>query len=178
VQGFVSLFFFLFYYLAEVHSVENTFYHDSPHSIEIQRKADLVDQRWEAFQDELRWYLVYTAPATRITEKFSGKNKEEYEGQEAYLKEKWTCEHDTLAQNLACMQEAFLEFREKTALALASDYGDGQYASTMSARAELELTKWYTEYVENNLFPVKWKELYQQFVKSKAKKNQEKDTPY
>lgn len=128
---------------------------DSPYRLKALSIYEKADHRWEEFQGETDWFLK-TIPV-----KYEIENENDLEKS---LHQKWSEEQKEFIQAFLEVQEKFLEFRDKLGY-LFSLNGTGHYADCSSAGVSLEVTNWYTHYLENHLFPSNWEKTY---LKSKS----------
>lgn len=110
---------------------------DSPYRLKALSIYEKADQRWEEFQRESSWFLQSVAVNDGV------ESEPDKEFIQAFIE----------------MQEKFLEFRDKLGRLLFLN-GTGHYADCSNASACLEVTNWYTHYLENNLFPFNWEKAY------------------
>ncbi len=166
-KRFISFMFFSFFFLRlDAHEDSS---HDSPHSIEIVNQGKTIEERWANFEDEIAWFLQYRNPFTKLGH--SNEKLNEEDSQNNYLIEKWNRKQEYFVQSLSQADEAFFEFRRKVAEALSLESGEGRYAQSLSAQAELDLTNLYIEFMEGRLFPKDWKESYEKYKKSSSIKD-------
>jgi hypothetical protein len=123
-----------------------------------------ADKRLEMLNAEIKWFLDYCAP-TRQSVRVKSKEEENF-----YVK-KWQGEHMQLIESVRNVQSEFFAFREKMADVLSVRFDQGRHGASLSAKTTLDLTKWYVKYIEDNLFPFGWEELYKEYLKEQKQEN-------
>lgn len=134
---------------------------ESPcHIQEINQEFSLIDQRWDLFKDRLNWFFEYTAVKVEC---------DPNDDMEVWLKGKCEKEHERLKESVMHLSDEFLEFRMKTAQVFEGRFHPASYSRTIYANTCQDLTEWYVNYIEANLFPADWKSLYEQYVHEKER---------
>ena len=115
---------------------------EAPYAIEGDLYLDQTRDRWDQFEEEMKWFLVYS-------------NHDQ-----------------ALIRHLAKAQDSFFELRHAIYDGIAADWEEGaKGVFPFQARSLLKLTDWYTNFIEETFFPKGWEELYQKaYLEKQASK--------
>lgn len=140
---------------------------ESIHSQEAFSYYEKADDCWETYQDEIRWFIKYQKPDDDPQD--SEPNEEDLR-----IRKKERQDYLQMVETIALANNQFLYFRDRVAESLAAPYNSNAYAASIHALAIFELTKWYTNYMQENLFPSNWPSLYKlQSLASTSNSNSE-----
>lgn len=168
--------FYSLFYILQLSAAEEQFTcRDSIHAIVAHNQREQAQKKWDLFQEEMAWYLYHYKDPLRQFSAITENNTLEEIELKNYLKERWTRQHQTLEEDVIQVQKAFLDFRNKVASTFSSNYGDSQYGYSMNANANLELTEWYIDYMEKNLFPIDWQERYKHYLQERKKQSNQNE---
>jgi len=137
---------------------------EAPYAIEGNHCLEKTRNRWHHFEEEMKWFLVYSDPHAEKNPCSSKKSPE---------CKKHFAQYQALISHLVKAQDSFLELRNAIYDGIASDLGENGDAFVIQANSLLKLTDWYTNFIEETFFPKGWKEIYQNHLRSLARKDAE-----
>jgi len=111
--------------------------------IEALSMYEKADQRWEEFKREAQSFLS--------ERERSSKHATPTDAFEKILLEKMDEQNKEFIETFLKAQKQFVELRDTLAHLFFLD-GTGSYADCSSATAALDITDWYTQYLEKRLF--------------------------
>jgi hypothetical protein len=155
-----SIIFILVIFSLRADSQEESATIEAPYAIEGNRCLEKTRNRWHHFEEEMKWFLVYSDPLAGKNPRSAKLSPED---------KKYLAQYQALIRHLAKAQDSFLELRNAIYDGIASDLGENGDAFAIQANSLLKLTDWYTNFIQETFFPKGWNELYQNHLRTLAK---------